>query len=475
MVTHVLRFLAGKSWGASVRAMLQLYNALFLGLLRYSLPVLSGTGKTNLRALQSVQAQALRICLGLPRCASTAATIAIAHDHPINTYIQVDALRMHIRHFARLPSHHLASLPAARPRSALSRIITANHETLPSNFTPAARPSLPLWCLHPIQAILSIPGIKKKTEMSSFALKQTVLSFMHEKHRERTHVYTDGSVSSKSSTGAVVIPVKSVTIQFKTSHITSSTAAELAAIRAALEFIGPKPSQSWSVFCDSKAALQCLLSPFNHGPNVQLVADIRLLHHQATDKGHNIIYQWIPGHCGISGNDSADDAARSAHDGAPIISIPLSRTDAATKLRSLARELTQTLWNTGEFTNTRLHRLDPRLQLRLPPGLPRAEATLLCRLWLGVAFTNAYSFRIGMADSPACDNCGCEETIKHLLCDCPRYNVARKVLATALEKLDDRPFSEDKVLGHWSRRVSALKALRALLKFLRTCELCDRL
>ncbi|XP_070384470.1 uncharacterized protein, partial [Dermacentor albipictus] len=289
------------------------------------------------------------------------------------------------------------------------------------------------------------------------------------------HVYTDGSVSCNSSAGAVVLPAQSVTIKFKTSHVTSSTAAELAAIRAALEFIGPNSPHSWSIFCDSKAALQCLLSPFNHGPNVQLVADIRLLHHYAIDKGHNIIYQWIPGHCGITGNDSADDAARSAHDGARIVPIPLSRTDAATSLRSLACELTLTLWNTSEFTNTRLHRLDPSLQLRLPPGLPRAEATLLCRLWLGVAFTNSYSFRIGMADSPACDTCGCEETIAHLLCDCPRYNVQRKVLVTVLEKLDNRPFTEEKVLGHWSRRVSPLKALRALLKFLRTSDLCERL
>uniref|UniRef100_L7LY72 ribonuclease H n=1 Tax=Rhipicephalus pulchellus TaxID=72859 RepID=L7LY72_RHIPC len=475
MITHVLRFLAGKSWGASVRAMLQLYTVLFLGFMRYSLPVLGRTRRTNVRVLQSIQAQALRICLGLPRCASSAATVAIARDYPITTYIRVDALRMHIRHAARIPSHHLASLPTSRPHSAFSGIIASHCTAIPTNFTHAARPPLPLWCLHPLEALITIPGIQRKKQSSNLALQQATLLFLHEKHSGRLHIYTDGSVSSASSAGAVVIPEKSVTIKFKTSHLTSSTAAELTAIRAALEFVVKEPPQAWSIFSDSKAALQCIMSPFRRGPNEQLVADIRILHHRAVEKQHNIVYQWIPGHCGIYGNDRADEAARSAHDALHCAAIPLSRTDAATRLRSLARELTLAQWHSTEFTNARLHNLDPNLQLRLPSGITRAEETLLCRLWLGVAFTNAYSFRIGMASSPTCDNCSCEETIAHLLCECPRFKAPRKELSKVFDRLDNRPLSEEKVLGHWSKPSSARKALRALLRFLRTTSLRDRL
>ena len=271
------------------------------------------------------------------------------------------------------------------------------------------------------------------------------------------------------------IPAKSVTIKFKTSHLTSSTAAELAAIRAALEFVVEQPSQAWSIFSDSKAAFQCLMSPFRYGPNEQLVAAIRLLHHHAIEKQHNIAYQWIPGHCGIYGNDRADEAARSAHDSDHSADIPFSRTDAATRLRSLARELTLAQWNSAEFTNARLHSLDPNLQLRLPSGISRAEETLLCRLWLGVAFTNAYSYLLGMANNSTCNHCSCEETISHLLCECPRFSAPRQELSNALDKLDNRPMSEQRVLGPWPSRSSAQKALKALLRFLRTTGLRDRL
>ncbi|KAK8769894.1 hypothetical protein V5799_013642 [Amblyomma americanum] len=74
---HVLRFVAGIKWGPTERSLLRLYYTLFIGYIRYSLPVLSNMSISCLRTLESVQAQALKICLGLPRflhahCASIA-------------------------------------------------------------------------------------------------------------------------------------------------------------------------------------------------------------------------------------------------------------------------------------------------------------------------------------------------------------------------------------------------------------------
>lgn len=154
--------MCGKTWGTSVRSMLQLYRALFLGYLRYSLPVLSNTCKSNVRSLESLLRQALCTCLGFPRCASAPATIVLAKDHPIPTYVAVDCLRAHICHLSRVPNHHLAFLPSQRPRSAVSEVIVTNPDCLPSGYTPAARPSCPLWCLQQPQVRISIPRVKKK-------------------------------------------------------------------------------------------------------------------------------------------------------------------------------------------------------------------------------------------------------------------------------------------------------------------------
>ena len=108
--------------------------------------------------------------------------------------------------------------------------------------------------------------------------------------------------------------------------------------------------------------------------------------------------------------------------------------------------------------------------LLLPCGLSRSESTLHYRLWLGVAFTKAYSFLIGMASNTGCDACGPEETIEHVLCRCPQYSSKRSVLATKLSRLGNRPFTVDAILGYRSLPSTTQKATKAILRFLNnTC------
>uniref|UniRef100_A0A224ZAF4 Tick transposon n=1 Tax=Rhipicephalus zambeziensis TaxID=60191 RepID=A0A224ZAF4_9ACAR len=125
----------------------------------------------------------------------------------------------------------------------------------------------------------------------------------------------------------------------------------------------------------------------------------------------------------------------------------------------------QTWLNDPNVGNHRLHKLDPSRKLQVPSDLSRRDATLLCRLWLGVAFTKAYSLRIGMADTSKCDSCDSDETIEHLLCSCDRLVSERNVLRDTLNKLDDRSFSEEKILGSWLYASQASIATRALMHF----------
>uniref|UniRef100_L7LZN4 ribonuclease H n=1 Tax=Rhipicephalus pulchellus TaxID=72859 RepID=L7LZN4_RHIPC len=455
--------------------MLQLYRTLFLGYLRYSLPVLTNACRTSIRTIENAQGQALRVCLGLPRCTSTAETIAIAKDHPATMHITLEALRAHIRHLARAPAHHLASLPEDRPSASFCKRIRTYRECLPTDHTPPERILTPPWCLYRPQLRLTVPGIRKKADLSSPALKQLTLLMLHEQYKDHVKLYTDGSTTVGGSAGAVIFPAKAESIQFRTSHKTTSTAAELAALRSALRRIDREVPLKWSIFTDSKPALQCLRTALRRGPQDQLLLEIRQLYHQLTDKGHDITFQWLPGHCGITGNEHADDAAKNAHENGVMEPIPLSRSDAAAKINTLAHDVARSMWNTPSFLHTRLHRLDPCLQFTVPSGLPRSETTVLCRMWLGVSFTNAFACRIGWADSAACEHCGTDETIQHVLCECPQYSSQRQSLAAVLARLDDQPLSEKSILECRKDQASRRKATKALLKFLRATRLVERL
>lgn len=268
----------------------------------------------------------------------------------------------------------------------------------------------------------------------------------------------------------------SLSTEFKVAHPTTSTATELTAIRSALRSIEQCSCRRWAIFCDSMPALQSLQTALCRGPNEQLLTEIRILYHRAAQADHDVAFQWLPSHCGIVGNESADAAARSSHHSAVTVRIPFSRTDAARAFRILARETSLREWSTEEFTCARIAALDPFLRRPLPLSLPRCDATLLCRLWLGMAFTNAYSFLIGMAASDECEVCGTPETIRHLSCDCPRYSSERKMLSSTLCSLDSRrTFSEEKILCHWPSPSTAHKATRALMRFLRATNLNRRL
>ena len=62
---------------------------------------------------------------------------------------------------------------------------------------------------------------------------------------------------------------------------------------------------------------------------------------------------------------------------------------------------------------------------------PRLFVVLLCWLWLGVASSNSFTYRIGRADSSMCDNCNCVETIDHHLCRCMLFQTHRRTLQCA--------------------------------------------
>lgn len=57
---------SGTRWKSSVSALLELCDALFMGLLLDSLLVMNGMSRSNTNDLERLQVQALRACLGLP-------------------------------------------------------------------------------------------------------------------------------------------------------------------------------------------------------------------------------------------------------------------------------------------------------------------------------------------------------------------------------------------------------------------------
>ena len=81
---------------------------------------------------------------------------------------------------------------------------------------------------------------------------------------------------------------------------------ELFAILLALEWVEQVKPMHTCILSDCLIALQAISEPT---PENKLVCDIL---HSIQNQANMVIFEWIPGHCGIKGNEEADKRAQMA-------------------------------------------------------------------------------------------------------------------------------------------------------------------
>lgn len=218
-------------------------------------------------------------------------------------------------------------------------------------------------------------------------------------------------------------------------NTTSVKEAELQAIKTAVESAEQEKHKSnIYVFTDSKEAVRELKK---HDSRSKIVKSIKATARQLRAEGRTIKIRWIPGHQGIHGNDEAHAAAReqlqavppgqgSVH---PVVDEDIGDDVDPTEIKA----------------QERLERRQRLADLRRPDEHPlpstsysRWERVCLRRLRTGTAMTPAlkYKFRKSNngedAETDMCDHCQILADIKHIIWDCPKSDIKRKLALNAL-------------------------------------------
>ena len=163
--------------------------------------------------------------------------------------------------------------------------------------------------------------------------------------------------------------------------------------------------------------------------------------------GGRIVFQWIPGHCGIKGNELADRYAKQGLDEDKIMNNLIDISERFSLLKKVMRRRWQEEWDIIKDSLFIGHIKEIVGDWKWSYSKSRERETVMARLRCGCAGVNKYLFRIKQVLSPNCEFCGSVEDIEHLLLTCRKHDNIRTGMFNDIKKLKINPLESSSILG----------------------------
>ena len=154
------------------------------------------------------------------------------------------------------------------------------------------------------------------------------------------------------------------------------------------------------------------------------VTRIQIILRELRRRDWMIFLQWVPSHCGVEGNDYADNLANRRH-------CALGQ-----------RKLDLGDWHWCHHSN-------------------RNVDVAFARMRVGVCKLRFYLYRMRLVDNPICQHCdqGSDETVAHFLLECPSLFQQRVILQRSLAALGIVQLTTDVLLGGSNEDVTTKKEI----------------
>jgi ribonuclease HI len=435
---NVLKKMSAYARGAPPSVLIAVYKALSLSRIMYSAHLMLNASNGVFNELELIQNRQVKVCLGLLNDTNPGGALAEAGLFPVRIMAKQKLVNKITSMAAHFPGHRLLREMRVRQGSEVGRVFL-EMEALGATATPPKNVffnSLPGFLAEPVIIIKDIQGLKvKKGDLDSGVIQKLAQAHCDEVWGSTTlRTYTDGSCVDGSSGAGVYCngQLYSIGLPFET----SSTTAELVAIREALRHLLLLRVDTHVILTDSMSALSAIASD-TMGVNPLLVRDIQLLIIKLKQHGSSIGFQWVPSHCGIEGNEKADMAAGLAHGNAGKIGdVFPDKNDLRRRAQPIIDRLKAEWWHT--CVNTHRYFIDsemPKGLLKLN-GIPRRMKSVIHRLRCGNVLSGQTLCRYKFISDPLCSVCGVVDDQSHILEQCCNYSDERRDLEEALGELD---------------------------------------
>ena len=451
---NIIKVLAHTDWGASTKTLLKLYRSLVRSKLDYGCVVYRNACDTDLKTLDVIHNQGLRLCLGAFKSSPVESLYVEANELPLRERRQELLMKYGLRIKANPtnPAYNAifdlqykdkynavvynARRNVARPRRRAKSLAIDLDELLSesgidsSKIKPNIISDFPVCYSLDIDVNFELLQYDKSTTSNNvyIAAFNQLVSTNYSNH---CHFYTDGSKKDDLASygGRSEYGVFSSQI----CKFSSIFTAEVEGINRALTHIdvSPRNHGQFVIFCDSKSVLECIEN--QSSKNVIIKEVIDTIHTIILTSHKQIDFCWVPSHRGIKGNEEADQAAERARRRDATEHYLLPYTDLYPVVEKFIQSKWQTRWIDADLDRpNKLFSLQPLIKPFDTSGLTRREETVIHRLRIGhTRFTHGYLMgQNGPHRTP--DLCGfCQNgvdrlTIRHILINCKGLKYSRR-------------------------------------------------
>ena len=424
-----------------------------------------------MQKLATVQRLAMKAITGCYKTTPTAAMEIESELQPPWIRLQTKVLLTIVRMRSLSPSHPIQEwlANALRTRTANVRHRSSFESTLQQFPLLTER-------IEAIEPFIRPPWWMPKAKIQVSATKDEAQKLHDElgKKAAMQAIYTDGS-GIEGKVGAAMYHVASGNVCLQ--HLGTEAqynvfAAELEAMcLSAIEVQKNNQHCAWNLYTDSQAAIRAVDKPQRQsGQSIikEFLDTIDMAEAENPELQVDII--WVPGHCGIEGNEIADAEVKKAATSStlanpfnhkPLRSARVQSIKAASKAQWLKN------WSNNTKTSHALRHIMRRPGAKAGTKLynailnKRAVATLT-RLRTGHCGLSYYLHRFHLTETPYCKCGNGKETVEHYLLECRLYAEQRKELRKKvgagrmrIEKLLGFP----KLLKHTLEFVASTKGL----------------
>ena len=426
-----LKTITATEWGPPQLLMRWAYTGIVRPMLSYAAYVWAHEIHTTYISgkLDKLNRLALTLCTQVPKSTPSAALEVMLHVPPLPLFLTKLGLVAHYRLFKSCPLRWSGVFSnktySTSHRKYWERLVHDND--LP-----------PLNTKYDSSCSLSHPGEHR------FDIDYNSLRSLTPTSPSQINIYTDGSRTEQGTGAGYCIYEHDKLVdqnQFKLPDTSSVYQAELLAIQAAARALYYLPQARFvKIFVDSQAAIKALdMETLTSATVRQTVMALN----KAPDHIRRISISWVKAHIGTTGNEAADQQAKSGCTSDQLIYIPPPLSYLKSRVDDFFLTSWKQFWTTSqgaEATKSFFLGPDPTKTKHLL-RLPKKHTNLLIKLIADHTSLRKHSNKIDPSQPSSCRLCDqSTESFVHLLTECPPLRSLRDSIFL------DRPHSP----ANWS-------------------------